>query len=93
MRKYLEAIGFKANPDDPCVANNMVRDKKLMLNCQVNDLNVSRADKYIFDAFIQRNKNTYEDVKKFKPSRGKIHDYIVMVMDYTTSGEVKNYMK
>ena len=31
LRNYLEAIGIKVNPYDPCVANNMIRDKQMTI--------------------------------------------------------------
>ena len=51
------------------------------------------ADKEIVDDFIKWNNETYEDITKTNPPRGKIHDYPEMTMDYTTSGEVNIYMK
>ena len=54
---------------------------------------MSHAENEIVDAFIECTKETYEDVKKLKTSRGKIHDYLAMTLDYTASGEVKLYVK
>ena len=54
---------------------------------------MSHADKDIVDAFIQWTNETYEGITKINTSRGKIHDYLAMTLDYTTSGEVKIYMK
>ena len=93
LRKDLGAIGFRVNSCDPCVANKMVRDKQMKNNRHVDDLKVSNSDKDIVDALIQWTKDTYEDVTKLNPSRGKIHDHISMTLYYTPSGEVKNYMK
>ena len=64
--KDLEYIGFKVNPYDPCVDNNMIRDKQLTITWNVNDPKVSHADKYIVDAFIQWTNETYEYIQILK---------------------------
>ena len=89
----MEAIGFKVNPYDNCMANKMVRDKQMTINWHVDGLKVYHADKDIVDAFIQRTKETYQDVTKIKASRGKIYYYIYMKIYYTTSVEGKIYIK
>ena len=53
--KYLEAFGFILNPYDPCVANNIIRDKQMKTTWHVDDLKVSHDDKYIVDTMHQRN--------------------------------------
>ena len=93
LRKYLKTIGFKVNPYDPCVAKNMIHDKKNTINWHVDDLKVSRAENDIVDAFIEWTKDTYEDVTKLKPPRVKIHYYLSMTLDYTASGGVKLFVK
>ena len=40
----LETYGFKINPYDPCVANNMVGRKQLTLCWHVDDLKISCVD-------------------------------------------------
>ena len=93
LREYLEAIGFKVNPYDPCVSKNMICDEQITVTWHVNYLKLSLSDKNIVNYFIQWNKDTYEDITKLKLSREKIHDYTSMTLDYTTSGEVEIYMK
>ena len=64
LRKDMEAIGFKLNPYNPCVAKKSIRNKQITITWHVDDLKVSHSDKYIVDAFIQCTKETYEYVKK-----------------------------
>ena len=71
----------------------MILNKQLTITWHVGDLKFSYDEKDVLDALFQCTKDTYEDVKKLKPSRFNIRDYISMALDYTTSGEVKNYMK
>ena len=93
LMKDIEAIGFKVNSYDTCVANNIICNKQITITWNMDELKVSHSDKDVVDVLIQWTKDTYEDVTTRKPSRGKIHDYLAITMDYTTSGEVKNYMK
>ena len=93
LRKDLKGIGFRVNPYDPCVANKMIYDKQMIITWHVNYLKVSHDKNDIVDALIQWTKETYEDVKKLKPSRGKIHGYLPMTLYYTASLEVKLYVK
>ena len=65
----------------------------MTITWHVDELKVSHSDKGAVDAFIEWTKETYEYVKQIKPSRGKIHDYLSMTLDYTASGEVKLYTK
>ena len=91
--KDLKAIGFKVNSYDTCAANKIICNKQMTITWHVDDLKTYHDDKDVVDVLIQWTKDTYEDVTTRKPSRGKIHDYLAITMDYTTSGEVKNYMK
>ena len=53
FRKDLEAIGFKVNPYDTCVSNNMIWYKRKTMTWHVNDLKVSHDDKDIVENFIK----------------------------------------
>ena len=81
LKNDLEVIGFKVNPYYPCVANKMIRDKRMKISWHVDELKVSHDYKYIVDALIQWTKETYKYTTKFKPSRVKIQDYLSMTPD------------
>lgn len=85
----LKEQGFKINPYDPCVANKMVNGKQLTVTWHVDDLKSSHVDAKENDKFIQWIKDKYEDLTEVKPSCGKKHDYLGMVLDYSTPGVVK----
>jgi len=97
LTKDLIKQGFIINPYDPCVANKMVKDKQLTVTWHVDDLKVSCNIPEEVDNFIQWIRNEYEDFTKVKPSRGKVHDYLAMTLDFTEAGKVKikmeNYVK
>ena len=89
LLRDLEKEGFEVNPYDPCVANKIVDGKQLTVTWHVDDLKVSHVKTEVIDDFIQWVRDKYEDFTKVKPSRGKKHDYLAMLLDYSTPGVVK----
>ncbi len=89
LRKDLESQGFVVNPYDPCVANKMIDGKQMTVTWHVDDLKVSHVNPKVVDQFIDWIKKTYGKVTEVKPSRGKVHDYLAMKLNYETPGEVK----
>ena len=77
----LKEEGFVVNRYDPCVANKMVNGKQLTLTWHVDDVKASHKDKKVIDDFVQWIRDKYEDVTPVKPSRGKKHNYLVMMVD------------
>jgi hypothetical protein len=91
LRKDLEEAGFQINPYDICVANKMVNGKQFTVLWHVDDLKISHVDPAVVDEFIAWARDKYEDpeITKLKPSRGKVHDYLGITLDYSTEGKVK----
>ena len=88
----LTKAGFKANDYDMCVYNKTVDGKQLTVVIHVDDLKISHVDKRVVDNFISWCRSKYENFTKMKPSRGKIHDYLGVTLDYSEPGKVKLYM-
>ena len=61
----------------------------------VDDLKLSHDNPVLVTQFIEWLKMKYEDeeIGKMKASRGKIHDYLGMVFDFSNKGKVKISMK
>jgi hypothetical protein len=95
LRRDLESIDFKTNPYDICVANKQVNGKQLTVAFHVDDLKVSHVDPKVVDKFLEWIKKLYEDptIRKNVRSRGKIHNYLGMTLDYSIPGKVKLLMK
>jgi hypothetical protein len=91
LKKDLESIGFKINPYDPCVANRMENGKQHTVTWHVDDLKSSHEDPKINDKFLKWLDEMYGDPKvaPVKATRGKIHDYLAMKLDFTTPGKLK----
>ena len=86
--KDLQNYGFVVNPYDPCVANKDVNGKQLTVSWHVDDLKSSHVDSKVNDSFIQWIKDTYGSIGEVKVTRGKIHEYLGMKLDYSVPGQV-----
>jgi hypothetical protein len=95
FRKDIEAIGFEVNPYDICVANRLVGGKQHTVTWHVDDLKSSHVDSKVNDDFAQWCEKTYgsDDLGHVKVVRGKRHDYLAMILDFSQDGAVKINMK
>ena len=92
--KSLTGIGFELNPYDPCVANKMIDGKQMTICFHVDDCKLSHRKSRVMDDMIQWLRQEYESIfkdgsRKMTVSRGKVHKYLGMTLDYTVSGQVK----
>ena len=86
--KDTQGQGFALNPCDPCVANEMVNGKQLTLTWHVDDVKVSHVEKKVAGKFIQWVQDTHGQIAPVKPSRGKAHDCLAMMIDFKCQGKV-----
>jgi Reverse transcriptase (RNA-dependent DNA polymerase) len=91
LKKDLESIGFKVNPYDPCVANRTVNGTQHTVTWHVDDLKSSHVDAKVNDEFLLWLEKMYgdKDIAPVKATRGKIHDYLAMKLDYSEKGKLK----
>ena len=89
----LTAYGFELNPYDPCVANKLVNGNQITVSWHVDDLKVSCKDSRQVDVFLQWVSDTYGSIGEVKTTRGKVHDYLGMTLDYSVPGQVTVNMK
>ena len=88
------AIGFKLKLYDPCVANKIVHGKQLTITWHVDDLKVSHKKYQVVSHMVKWLKAKYEQLFKdgsgaMMITRGKIHDYLSMQLDFSMPREVK----
>jgi hypothetical protein len=86
----LTSQGFELNPYDPCVANKIVEGSQFTLTWHVDDIKMSHKDPKEVTKVIDWLKSIYGD--NMHVSRGLVHDYLGMTLDYTKKGEVKVMM-
>ena len=89
LRDDLEEIGFEFNPYDPCVANRIINGKQHTVCFHVDDLKSSHVQSGVNTEFLKWLNQTYGKVGEVKATRGKVHDYLGMTLDFTKKGIVE----
>ena len=91
FRRDIEAIGYKVNPYDICVANKMINGKQHTLTWHVDDVKASHVDPEVNSRFAKWAEDTYgsDELGHVKVTRGKKHDYLGMILDYNLDGKLK----
>ena len=92
--KSLTSVGFEINPYDPCVANKMIKGKQMTICYHVDDCKLSHRKTSSTNKMIKWLRREYETIfpdgsGKMTVSRGKVHKYLGMTLDYTQPGKVK----
>jgi hypothetical protein len=92
--KSLTDIDFLINPYDPCVANKMIEGEHMTICFHVDDCKLSHRKTKVMDSIIEYLRQEYESLFEdgsgaMTVSRGEIHKYIGMTLDYTARGQVK----
>ena len=92
--KSLTDVGFEINPYDPCVANKIIEGTQQTICFHVDDCKLSHLLTKVNDQMIEYLREEYESIfedgsGKMAVSRGKVHKYLGMTLDYTVRGQVK----
>ena len=88
LSKQLVEWGFVVNPYDQCVANKECSGGQLTVTWHVDDIKVSHKSSTVVDQFIQQMEETFGKEGPLTISRGKVHDYLGMILDYSVEGSV-----
>jgi hypothetical protein len=91
--KSLTEIDFIINPYDPCVANKIIEGEQMTISFHVDDCKLGHCKKTAMDRMIgylwQEYESIFEDGSgAMTVSRGKIHNYLGMTLDYSVPGQV-----
>ena len=89
FRMDIEEIGYKMNPFDPCVANKIICKKQHTVTWHVDDLKASHVSAKVNDDFYLWLNDKYGDHGEVKATRGDRHDYLAMILDFSTPGVLK----
>jgi hypothetical protein len=95
--KSLKSVGFEFIPYDPCVANKQISGQQMTICFHVDDCKLSHKSPKVNDHMIRWLKREYKSIfedgsGEMSMSRGKIHTYLGMTLDYTLQGRVMIYM-
>ena len=89
FRKDLESVGFVFNPYDMCVCNRLIEGSQQTVRFHVDDLMSSHILSRINDEFLQWLNDKYGSYGLVQATRGAIHDYLGMTIDFSLDGAVK----
>jgi hypothetical protein len=92
--KSLTDIGFELNPHDPCIANKMINGEQMTICFHIDDCKLSHRKVKVMDRMIDWLRQEYESIfedgsGEMSVSRGKVHKYLGMDLDFTVRGRVK----
>ena len=91
--KILTEADFTFNPYDPCVANKIIDGKQMTILFHVDDCKLSHVNSRQNDRMIEYLRQEYESIfedgsGKMTVSRGKVHTYLGMKLDFRRKGQV-----
>lgn len=84
----VERLDFTVNPYDSCVANKIVDGRQCTIAWYVDDLKISHTDPAVVEDIFQKLQDEFGKKAPLSVTRGKIHSYLGMTIDYSTDGRV-----
>ena len=88
-----EKHGFVRNEYDWCVINKIVSGKQCTVTWYVDNIKMSHKTQQVLEDLLTLLNDEFRKEAPLTITRGKIHDYLGMVIDYTVPGKVKFMMK
>ncbi|KAG7356172.1 enoyl-CoA hydratase [Nitzschia inconspicua] len=85
-------LGFMINPYDFCVANKNIDGKQCTIAWHVDDLKISHASSKVVDSIIDSLGDRYGKETPLSVTRGKVHEYLGMTIDFSNTEFVQFYM-
>jgi hypothetical protein len=85
---YLQELGFTLNPYDNCVANKTIDGTQCSVLWHVDDLQILHVNQAVLEDLVGMLNKQYGKLDPLIVTRGDIHDYLGMTLDYSTPGRV-----
>lgn len=91
----IRKLGYKVNPHDPCIANKTINNKQHTLTWHVDDVKLSHVDPDVNDKFGKWCERMHgsKELGHVKITRGKVHDYLGMTLNYSMKGKIQVDMR
>ena len=90
-------MGYRINEYDWCVMKKNVKGRKCTILCHVDDLKMSHINSNAVTSVLADIDAEYAKIEKMIITRGKIHTYLGVNIDYSSPGKVKfsmvNYIR
>jgi hypothetical protein len=84
----VDELGFKINKYDKCVVNKTVDGKQCTIVWHVDDLKLSHVSSSVLEDIVGRIEGRYGKEAPLSVTRGKVHDYLGMTLDFSVDGKV-----
>ena len=81
-------MGYQRNEYDWCVMNKNYNDKQCTILWNIDDLKMSHVDPDIVSSILADIDSEYGNIAKMTIMRGKIHKYLRMTIDYSSSDKL-----
>jgi hypothetical protein len=89
LAKLFRLWGFKMNPYDACVWNKLVNGKQFTIVFHIDDLMLSHMNPNIVTLYIRKLQKEYGSLENLTVTRGRVHEYLGMTIDFRVKGEVR----
>ena len=86
---FIDKHGFTENPYDGCVVNKEIHGKQCTIGWHVDDIKISHIYNDIVESIIELLEREYGQESPLTITRGPVHDYLGMTIDYCDKGKVK----
>jgi Reverse transcriptase (RNA-dependent DNA polymerase) len=84
---------FELNQYNNCVANKIIDGKQCTVLWHVDDLKISHVNEGVVDSILEKLNQAYGKETPLVINKGQTHDYLGMVLDFSTEGKCKINMK
>ena len=88
LSSQLMEWGFEPNPYDPCVVNKIINGTQCTILWHVDDLKISHIDPDVVTEVINLVEGEFGKEAPLTKSRGKVHEYLGMTIDFSIDGKV-----
>jgi len=93
LSSILVSWGFEINPYDTCVANKTIDGDQCTILWHVDDLKISHVNSTVVTNIIEMLSKEFGNEAPLTVTRGAIHDYLGMTLDFSERGIAKIDMK
>ena len=87
LAKLFRSWNFKMNPYDACVWNKLVNGKQFTIVFHIDDLLLSHLNPNIVTLYINKLNKEYGSLANLTVTRGKVHEYLGMTIDFRVKFE------
>ena len=84
----INELGFIVNPYDWCVVNKTINGKQCTVGWHIDNLKISHYDSRVMDDILHALNERYGKESPLVITRGWVHEYLGMKMDFSIPGQV-----